>query len=313
MPAEPPDDLPKPSQFADRPVERPLLIFDGNCGFCRRTVERIREITGDRADYASSQEVGADFPSILPEEYLREVKLVETDGQVYGAAEAALRLIFDAGKSPWSGVPLWAYRQVPGVRWASETGYHFVATHRTLCSTLVRWLWGNDLRRATFQNARTWFLRALGAIYFIAFLSLRVQVDGLIGKDGILPVAPLLDDVRARKGVAWGVFHLPSLGLADRRERRGAAFPVQRRHGPGAAARRGSGSGVVLGAAVGVLPFAGDRGADLSGLPVGYSPAGSGFPEHFPGAAALVDGVASPDADRVARRRCFCCAGCCSG
>lgn len=211
MPAEPPDDLPKPSQFADRPVERPLLIFDGNCGFCRRTVERIREITGDRADYASSQEVGADFPSILPEEYLREVKLVETDGQVYGAAEAALRLIFDAGKSPWSGVPLWAYRQVPGVRWASETGYHFVATHRTLCSTLVRWLWGNDLRRATFQNARTWFLRALGAIYFIAFLSLRVQVDGLIGKDGILPVAPLLDDVRAQKGVAWGVFHLPSL------------------------------------------------------------------------------------------------------
>ncbi len=208
MSSEPPDEVPK---FADRSVERPLLIFDGDCGFCRRTVERIREITGDRADYASSQEAGADFPSILPEEFAREVKLVETDGRVYGAAEAVCRLIFEAGKSPWSGVPLWVYRTVPGARRASEAGYHFVATHRMLFSTLVRWLWGNDLRRATFQTARNWFLRALGAIYFIAFLSLRLQVDGLIGKDGILPVAPLLDYVRAQKGVAWGVLHLPSL------------------------------------------------------------------------------------------------------
>ncbi len=200
-----------PARFADRPVERPLLIFDGDCGFCRRTVERIKEITGDRADYVSSQEAGADFPSILPEEFAREVKLVETDGRVYGAAEAVLRLIFDAGKSPWSGLPLWAYRTVPGVRRVSESSYHFVATHRMLFSTLVRWLWGNELRRATFQTARTWFLRALGAVYFIAFLSLRVQVDGLIGKEGILPVAPLLGYVRAQKGVAWGVFHLPTL------------------------------------------------------------------------------------------------------
>ena len=211
MSSEPLDEVPTPARFADRHVERPLLIFDGDCGFCRRTVERIKEITGDRADYASSQEAGADFPSILPEEFAREVKLVETDGQVYGAAEAVLRLIFDAGKSPWSGAPLWAYRTVPGVRRASESGYHFVATHRTLFSTLVRWLWGNDLRRATFQTARTWFLRALGAVYFIAFLSLRLQVDGLIGKEGILPVAPLLGYVHAQKGVAWGVFHLPTL------------------------------------------------------------------------------------------------------
>ena len=210
MPPEP-GQFPTPAQFADRSVERPLVIFDGDCGFCRRTVERMKEITGDRADYAAAQEVGEEFPSILPEEFTREVKLVETDGHVYGAAEAVCRLIFDAGKSPWSGVPLWAYRKVPGVRWASETGYRFVAEHRTLFSALVRWLWGNDLRRATYQTARTWFLRVLGAVYFVAFLSLRVQVDGLIGKDGIQPFAPVLGYVHTQKGFAWGMAHLPGL------------------------------------------------------------------------------------------------------
>ena len=206
-----PGRVPIPADFADRHVERPLLIFDGHCGFCRRTVARMQEITGERVDYAPSQEVGADFPSILPEEFGREVKLVETDGRVYGGAEAVCRLIFDGGRSPWSGVPLWAYRKVPGVRRIGDTGYHFVATHRTLFSTLVRWLWGNDLRRATFGHAAAWFLRALGAVYFAAFLSLRLQVDGLIGKDGILPFAPLFDAVRAQTGVAKGFLELPSL------------------------------------------------------------------------------------------------------
>ena len=59
---------------------------------------------------------------------------METDGHVYGGAEAVFRLVFDAGKSPWWGVPLWVYRTVPGARWASEAGYRFVAGHRMLFS-----------------------------------------------------------------------------------------------------------------------------------------------------------------------------------
>ena len=194
------------AHFADRAVTKPLVIIDGDCGFCRRTAERMREITGERVDYAPSQEVGGDFPSILPEEYTREVKLVESDGHVTGGAEAVCRLLFIGGQSAWSGFPLWAYRKVPGVRRTTEAGYRFVAEHRTLFSAVVRWGWGNDLRRATFGTARTWFLRALGAVYFAAFLSLRVQVDGLVGRGGILPFAPYLEAVRGR-----GFLEMPSL------------------------------------------------------------------------------------------------------
>lgn len=65
---------------------------------------------------------------------------METDGQVYGGAEAVCRLVFDAGRSPWWGVPLWVYRTVPGARRTSEAAYRFVATHRMFFSRLTRWL-----------------------------------------------------------------------------------------------------------------------------------------------------------------------------
>ena len=135
-----PGNPPTPERHADRTVERPLLIFDGDCGFCLRCVKWMKRIAGDRADYAPSQEVGADFPSVHREEFAREVKLVETDGRIYGGAEAVFRLISDGGRSRWWGVPLWAYRTLPGARWTSEAGYRFVASHRMLFSRLTRWL-----------------------------------------------------------------------------------------------------------------------------------------------------------------------------
>lgn len=51
---------------------------------------------------------------------------------------------------------------------------------------------------ADFAVARAVFLRALGVIYAIAFASFGVQARGLIGEDGILPVAPTLRGVRER-------------------------------------------------------------------------------------------------------------------
>jgi len=46
------------------------------------------------------------------------------------------------------------------------------------------------------------FLRLLGVIYFIAFISLWVQIDGLIGSNGILPVSDFLGAVHRQTGPA---------------------------------------------------------------------------------------------------------------
>lgn len=49
-----------------------------------------------------------------------------------------------------------------------------------------------------------WYLRLLGLIYLAAFISLWVQVDGLIGSQGIAPIQRYLSEVRAHLGyVPW--------------------------------------------------------------------------------------------------------------
>jgi hypothetical protein len=53
--------------------------------------------------------------------------------------------------------------------------------------------------RPTYYRARRLFLRALGLIYFIAFV-FWPQSDGLVGHDGIVPVASWLEQVRNHFG-----------------------------------------------------------------------------------------------------------------
>src|SRR5262249_35565313 len=85
-----------------------------------------------------------------------------------------------------------------------------VARHRKFASAVTRLLWGKDVRRPTYFWAQRWFLRALGAIYLIAFLSLWVQVDGLVGSNGMSPVNQFLPAVRGQVGPeAYGL--LPTL------------------------------------------------------------------------------------------------------
>src|SRR5512141_423203 len=95
------------------PPPRPLLIFDGDCGFCRRWILRWNSLTGDRVDYASSDEAGPRFPEISAEDFRRSVQLVLPDGRVFSGAEAVL-LSLSFAPAPRRGWLLAAYRRVPG-------------------------------------------------------------------------------------------------------------------------------------------------------------------------------------------------------
>src|SRR5712691_5969441 len=63
-----------------------------------------------------------------------------------------------------------------------------------------QWIVGAADGRSTYALSRWVFLRALGVIYLIAFLSLWVQVKGLIGSQGILPAAQYLQALRVHVG-----------------------------------------------------------------------------------------------------------------
>jgi len=47
--------------------DQPVLMYDGDCGFCRRWVGFARRWTHARVEYAPYQEAGARFPKIPTE------------------------------------------------------------------------------------------------------------------------------------------------------------------------------------------------------------------------------------------------------
>jgi hypothetical protein len=55
------------------------------------------------------------------------------------------------------------------------------------------------------------FLRALGVIYCIAFASLAVQIKGLIGSNGILPIADMIQVARTQFALWEGMRRFPTL------------------------------------------------------------------------------------------------------
>ena len=154
-------------------------------------------MTAGKVDYTTYQEAGDHFPEIPPEEFDRSLVLIQPDGTVVFAAEAAYRSLANRRSREWLA---WSYDHVPGFSVVSETGYGFIARHRKFASAITRLLWGKDVRRPTYFWARRWFVRALGGIYLIAFVSLWVQVDGLVGSNGISPVNQFLSAVRGQVG-----------------------------------------------------------------------------------------------------------------
>jgi predicted DCC family thiol-disulfide oxidoreductase YuxK len=171
------------------------MVFDGDCGFCRRWIERWKAATGDRIDYAPSQEVGARFPEIPSEAFLEAVQLVTPQGEVFEGAEAVfLSLALGAGR----GKALWAYRHIAGFADLTDLAYGFIARHRTASLRVTNVLWGQTVEAPTFHLANSLFLRLVGVCYLAAFVSLWTQIDGLVGAHGILPIASLIDAARSQ-------------------------------------------------------------------------------------------------------------------
>ncbi|HXR04233.1 MAG TPA: lipase maturation factor family protein [Verrucomicrobiae bacterium] len=200
------------------PPSKPLMVFDGDCNFCTLWIRRWQQMTGDRVDYLPAQDpsIAAQFPEIPREQFDTAVQLIETDGAVYSGAEAVFRALAHSPKCQW---PLRTYRNSSALADLTEWAYRLVAKNRSLFSRLTRWFWGRHVERPTHLLTRWVFLRALGVIYLIAFVSLWMQIGGLIGHNGILPTDQFMTAVRQQcdaHGIGIERYHLlPTLCWLD--------------------------------------------------------------------------------------------------
>ena len=176
---------------------RPLLIYDGDCGFCRYWQRYWQKLTGERVDYRPYQEVAAQYPAVPVAEFQRAVQFITPDGRRASAAEASFLVLSHArGRGFW----LVLYRRLPGFAAVSELVYAFIAAHRPAFYRVSLLLWGRNYEPPRHDLVAYLFLRLFGLIYLAAFVSFGVQALGLIGSHGIMPLADLVDGVASRLG-----------------------------------------------------------------------------------------------------------------
>ena len=200
------------------PPPKPLMVYDGDCNFCTLWVRRWQQLTGGDVDYWAAQDPGvaAQFPEIPREQFDTAVQLIETDGTVYSGAEAVFRTLAYNPNRRWL---LRTYEDSPAFMDVTEWAYGRVARNRTFFSRLTRWFWGRHVEQPAYFLTRWFFLRALGVIYLVAFVSLWTQIDGLIGHHGILPADQYLSAARQQcdlQGIGLDRFRrLPTLCWFD--------------------------------------------------------------------------------------------------
>lgn len=101
------------------------LIYDGQCGFCRRWIERVRR--WDRHGRIAvlpyqSPELAVRFPELSPEACALRIHVVEEDGTVHAGAAAGREVLRRLpGGSLWA-VPF----AIPGVLAVAERLYVYI-------------------------------------------------------------------------------------------------------------------------------------------------------------------------------------------
>ena len=73
------------------PTEKPMMVWDGECGFCKYWVTRWKMYTGDRITYKTYQEVASQFKDIPLKEFKKASRLIEPNGSVYSGPDSAYR------------------------------------------------------------------------------------------------------------------------------------------------------------------------------------------------------------------------------
>jgi predicted DCC family thiol-disulfide oxidoreductase YuxK len=160
-------------------------------------------LTGDRVEYAPWQTAAGRFPDVPRSDFQKAVQYFE-NGKRYQGAEAVFHLLASVPGWRWT---LWLYRHIPGLAALTEWLYALVAGHRNAGYKVTRALWGKNVEKPSYRIASSLFSRALALIYCIAFVSFGLQVRGLIGAQGILPVTEFLAEATQQLGASrfWQV------------------------------------------------------------------------------------------------------------
>ncbi|MFJ6697992.1 thiol-disulfide oxidoreductase DCC family protein [Streptomyces sp. NPDC091272] len=105
----------------------PVLVFDGDCGFCTASAEFAVRHVRPRCEVVAWQFSDLEALGVRQERAEYEVLWVTPVGTVYGGAQAVAKALLSAGGA-WPLVG--ALLTLPPVRWVAHGLYRLVADNR---------------------------------------------------------------------------------------------------------------------------------------------------------------------------------------
>jgi predicted DCC family thiol-disulfide oxidoreductase YuxK len=105
----------------------PVILYDGACRLCTSQAQNLAKLSKGKVLARALQTELNKFPGLTEEEALKEIKLIDEQGYIYGGAEAIVKLI-NYGQ-PILGKILYPY-YIPGIRQLANKSYAWVAKNR---------------------------------------------------------------------------------------------------------------------------------------------------------------------------------------
>ncbi|MGW0903380.1 thiol-disulfide oxidoreductase DCC family protein [Streptomyces sp. NPDC002853] len=106
---------------------QPVLVFDGDCGFCTTSVRFAERRVRPRCEIVPWQFADLEALGTTQERAEYEALWVTPAGTVYGGSQAVAKALLSAGRG-WS--VLGALLTLPPLRWAADGVYRLVANNR---------------------------------------------------------------------------------------------------------------------------------------------------------------------------------------
>jgi len=112
----------------------PVMLYDGDCGFCKRWIEKWRHITGGKINYEPYQKEIARHPQLTHQQCKAAVQLVMPGGSFFSGAKAVFKALHFSGNYRFL---FWSYLHFPFFAPMAEWFYRCIARNRMFFSKVL--------------------------------------------------------------------------------------------------------------------------------------------------------------------------------
>lgn len=148
------------------PIDKPMMVYDGECGFCKYWVIRWKKMSEDKINFQPFQNVYDRFTDIDKEHFKQAVRYIDLNGNIYSGPGAAYYTYFKRNKVKY--LFKW-YQEKIWFRKLNDKLYQFIAVNRSFIFKVCIKLIGENPKETKYYWI-FYLITFIGLITLLGFL-----------------------------------------------------------------------------------------------------------------------------------------------